>query len=202
MWSTSPAERIFRVPPCEAHEVGVGGGVSETPELVWPLGAVLEALPQPAASRAIPATAAAETPDASRPRTGLKLFMVFLLLSLSRGAWLVGRPGVEGVPHAVAEEVEGEHGEDERRAREGEEPPGRVEDRGGLGDHLAPARLGRLDSHAEVGEGRLEQDVLRDDERRVDDDRRDQVGEDLPEEDGRVAGPGGVRRLEKILFAE
>ena len=57
---------------------------------------------------------------------------------------------VERVPDAVAEQVEGEHGEDESRPREREVPPGRVEDGGGLGDHLAPARLGRVDADAEV----------------------------------------------------
>ena len=52
-----------------------------------------------------------------------------------------------------------------------------------VGDHLAPAGRRRADADAEEGEGRLEQDVERDLQARVDDDRRRQVGQDLAEHD-------------------
>ena len=41
--------------------------------------------------------------------------------------------------------------------------------------------VGRPDADAEEGQRRLEQDVGRDQQRRVDEDRRDQVGQQLPE---------------------
>ena len=51
----------------------------------------------------------------------------------------------------------------------------------------------RVDADAEVGERRLEQDVLRDQKRRVDDDRRDQVRQDLPADDPRSLAPSRAR---------
>src|SRR5919108_3347099 len=202
MWSTSPAETILSVPPFVAQDVGVGGGVVEMfdgvelPPLAW-LG---DDDPQPAATKTRPSSTAAPAPNPSRPGLAPGI-LIMVSPFVERGAWLFSA-GVERVADAVSEEVEGEHGEDERRPREGEVPPGGVEDRGGLGDHLAPARLGRVDADAEVGEGRLQQDVLRDDERRVDDDRRDEVGEDLAEEDRPVAGAARARRLQELLLAQ
>src|ERR671930_104039 len=140
--------------------------------------------PQPAAARA---TAAA--PNAS---TG---FMLPPCLSLRR-------PRVEGVADPVAEQVERENGEQERGAGEGEEPPGAAEDRGRLRDHLAPARLRRIDADAEKRERRLEQDVLRDHQRRVDDDRRDEVRQDLAEQDRSIARAGSSGCLDELLLAQ
>src|SRR5919197_2599495 len=145
---------------------------------------VLPLPPQPAAARA---TAAA--PNAS---TG---FMLPPCLSLRR-------PRVEGVADPVAEQVERENGEQERGAGESEEPPGGVEDRRRLRDHLAPARLRRIDADTEKRECRLEQDVLRDHERRVDDDRRDEVRQDLAEEDPAVGRASRARRLDELLLAQ
>src|SRR6478735_1395308 len=205
MWSTSPADRIFRVPPFVAHFVGTGGGVVETASAVddvCPLALLdLPLLPQPAASRASPATVTTVKPSLSRPRVVLRMFMAPPFRA-SVVPLLIRHAGVERVANAVSEEVEREHGEDEGGTREREVPPGGVEDRGRLGDHLAPARLGWVDSDAEVRERCLEQDVLRDDQRREDDDRRDEVREDLPEQDRRITrarSPGG---LDELLLAQ
>src|SRR5262245_7717743 len=103
-----------------------------------------------------------------RPGRCSRQSVTWVFLLSWNGFASLGGPRVQRVAHAVPQEVEGEHREDERRPGEGEVPPGRAEDRGGLGDHLAPAGLWRVDADAEVREGRLEQDVLRDDERRVD----------------------------------
>src|SRR3954451_17864322 len=78
---------------------------------------------------------------------------------------------VESVLHAVADQVEGQHGEQQRHGREEQEPRGDVEDRRRLREHLAPRWLRWLDTHAEEGERRLEQDVRRDEQRGVDADR-------------------------------
>src|SRR5919201_880394 len=193
MWSTSPAERTVSVPPFVEHDVGVGGGAVETfplpPDDVVPFvpDADLLLAPQPAAT-------------AARPSATSAIRIAFIAPPLE--AWLISSPRVERVANAVAKEVEGQNGEDERCPGEDEVPPGGAEDRRCLGNHLAPARLGRVDADAEVRERRLQQDVLRDDERRVDDDRRDEVGQDLAEEDRAVGGPRRTRRLDELLLAD
>ena len=72
----------------------------------------------------------------------------------------------------------------------------------GVGDHLAPARGRRPDPDAEERERRLEQDVGRDQQARVDDQRRHQVGQDLPEQDPRVRRAQRARRLDELLLAQ
>src|ERR687892_39397 len=126
MWSTSPAERILSVPPLLAQEVGVCGGAVEMPAASAPSPSPGEELPQPAARAARPRRAAAPTP-ASRPR---RCSSVLSMVSpFVAGVARLGGPGVERVANAVPEEVESEHGEDEGHPREGEVPPGGVEDR-------------------------------------------------------------------------
>ncbi len=70
------------------------------------------------------------------------------------------------------------------------------------GDHLPPAGGRRADADAEERQRRLEQDVQRDQQGRVDDHRRDQVRQDLPEHDSRVGGPERARRLDELLLAQ
>src|SRR3989440_12392785 len=89
-----------------------------------------------------------------------------------RASRRLGPLRVERVLHAIADEVERQHGEQQRHAREEQEPPGHVEDRRRLCEHLAPRRIGGLNTYAEEGERGLEQDVRGDEQRGVDDDRR------------------------------
>ena len=56
----------------------------------------------------------------------------------ARRSWPSLPARVEGVLEPVAHEVEGQHGEEERDAREEHEPPGIGEQVGGVGDHPAP----------------------------------------------------------------
>src|SRR4051812_916156 len=58
-------------------------------------------------------------------------------------------PWVEGVAHSVAEQVEREHREEQRAAREGEVPPRRAVDGSRVSEHLSPARSRGLDADAE-----------------------------------------------------
>src|SRR6266536_6334388 len=80
---------------------------------------------------------------------------------------------IERISQAVPEQVEGEgrqkHGETrpEHEQRAGEVVLRRV------CEEVSPARVGRLDSEAEEREPRIGQDEVRDDQRRVDGDRRD-----------------------------
>ena len=66
------------------------------------------------------------------------------------------------------------------------DPPG-VEDEGAaVGDHRAPGSGRRLHAEAEEGEARLQDDDVRHADRRDDDHRRQDVGQDLAQHD--VAG--------------
>src|SRR2546430_17526734 len=105
------------------------------------------------------------------------------------------RPWIERVLHGIANEVEGEHGQERRQAREEHVPPSLREDGGGIGDQLAPASGWRLNADAEERERGLVEDHLRDEDRGVDDDRCDQVRQQLLEDDPRVRGPNRAGRL-------
>ncbi len=104
--------------------------------------------------------------------------------------------GVEPVAEAVAEEVEGEHGERDGEAGEQDHPGRRlVEIRARARQHQAPGR--RRLSHAEPEErqARLEQDGLRHRRRHHDQERGDDVRHDVAQDDAHVAearGPGGI----------
>src|SRR5438445_6629110 len=111
-------------------------------------------------------------------------------------------PWVEGVADSVAEQVEREHREEQRAAREGEVPPRRAVDGSRVREHLTPARSRRLDADAEIRQCSLEQDVLRNDQCRVDDDRRDEVREDLAEDDRPATGAARTRGLDELLLAQ
>src|SRR6476619_4800110 len=124
MWSTSPAERTVIVPP----------------DCRWAAVAALAASAEMAT-----VSSAAVTAAPRRPRALLSADIA----PPSSGGWSCGFR-VEGVADPVAEQVEGEHREQEREPGEEEEPPGGGEDRRGLREHLAPARLRRVDPDAEV----------------------------------------------------
>src|SRR4249919_2408 len=127
MWSSSPADRILSVPPFVSHVTGVGGGAVEMVDGdEVPPASEEDDDAQPAARTARLRSAAAPNPTPTPPFRGLNAFIVVPPF-LERCAWLVGA-GVERVAHAISEEVEGEHGEDESHAREREVPPGGVED--------------------------------------------------------------------------
>ena len=85
--------------------------------------------------------------------------------------------GVNGVAEAVAEEVEGEDG-DEDGAAGGEEPWKIAEIFGVLGgvEHDAPTGVGFLDADVEKAEDDFAQDVIGNAERGGDDDVRKGVG--------------------------
>src|SRR5947207_15825147 len=68
-------------------------------------------------------------------------------------------PRVERVAQSISKQVEGEHRQQQRGAREDHVPPRRVEDRRCRGDHLAPARRRRSHADAQERQRGLEQDV-------------------------------------------
>src|SRR5690242_18368851 len=84
----------------------------------------------------------------SRKTTQISRRAMYAAIGLPRPRAL----GIQRVLHAVAHEVEREHGEQQRAPRREHVPPRRVEDLRGVGEHLAPRGLRRLDADAEERE--------------------------------------------------
>src|SRR3546814_9915111 len=106
---------------------------------------------------------------------------------------------VEGIAQTVAKEIEAEHDKEDRRAG----PPGHP---GRLGEevlryvqHGAPARRRRLLAEAEEGERRLQDDGGGDGERRLHQHRRENVGQDVAQDDGEVGDADGARAFHIVL---
>src|SRR5215475_2358101 len=68
-------------------------------------------------------------------------------------------PDVEGVAKPVSEQVEGQGREHQEEAREEHQPPGHVVVRLGVVEEAAPRGGVPVHAEAEVGQGRLEEDV-------------------------------------------
>ena len=94
-------------------------------------------------------------------------------------------PRVEGVPQAVADEVDAQDEQRDQDAGRQPEPRGVLQDgrRPGLDDHVAEARLRRLDAEAEERQRRFEQDRAGDAERRDDRERADEVRQQVARDD-------------------
>src|SRR6266550_2953844 len=115
--------------------------------------------------------------------------------------------GIERVPEAVADEVDAKDDGHDRQAWEDRQPPRGLPGKRrrvclGVVDEHAEGRSRRLDPEPEEGERRLHQDRRADGERGVADDRAEGVRKDVPEHQTRVAGSGGLRRLDVLLMAQ
>src|SRR6266481_2356751 len=111
-------------------------------------------------------------------------------------------PRIESVAEAIAEQVEAEHGDENREP--GEESQPRVGlDEGDVGLEVpSPARRRRLSAQPEEGERRLHDDGGRDAERGRDDDRRQTVGQDVPEQDPGIPHSEGAAGLDVLLLLD
>src|SRR5947208_7713326 len=101
------------------------------------------------------------------------------------------RPRVERVPQAVAEDVQRDDGDHDCDSRSDRQPRRRDDPVLPLRDQLAPGGVRVLDPRTEERQRRLEQDVVRDDEREEDECRGRDVREDLAEHDPQR--PGALR---------
>src|SRR6476469_5444928 len=101
------------------------------------------------------------------------------------GASLV--PRIEGVAQGVADQVEGDDGNEHREAGEERDPPRAPDLCGAVLDDVSPARMRGTNTDAKVAERGLEHDHVADAEGRGDDHRREGVGEDVPPEHAPVA---------------
>ena len=98
---------------------------------------------------------------------------------------------LERVAQRVADEVERHDDEHDRDPGRVDLPPVAVEcGVDAVGEHRSPVRLRRRDAEADEPERGEQQDRIGDLERRVDDDRADRVGDDVPQHDaGRCCRP-------------
>src|SRR5215469_16653464 len=129
-------------------------------------------------------------------------------LSMSFGPCLAGRPlavhpqlgaRVQGVPDAVPEHVQRQHRQQDHEARGDRHPGPGVDQVRAVLDDRSPADVGRLDADAEEGKCRLGQDRGGDHQRHQHDHRGHHVGQDLREDQPRVARPLRGRRLDELL---
>src|SRR5215831_1908621 len=99
------------------------------------------------------------------------------------GLSISGRAGararVERVANSLAEEVVGEHRDQDRDARIGREPPADLDRVLALVEDVAPGRVWRLDAEPEKRETGLREDRRRDAERHRHQHRPDRVGQDV-----------------------
>src|SRR5882672_4374255 len=89
---------------------------------------------------------------------------------------------VQGVAEPVAEQVDAERGERQRRAGKRREPPRDVEEVAALRQHAAPRRRRRLDAEPEKADRRFGDDERRELQARQHNDGWRDVGEDVTEE--------------------
>src|SRR5918992_1205433 len=118
-------------------------------------------------------------------------------ISLNAPSLVLG-PGIQGLADAVAEEVEAEDREEDSHPGEERHPPGRGQVGLGLKEHRTPTRLPRLGPEPEVREGGLGDYRVAHRERRLDQERRQRVREDVMDHYPQVAGADGPRRLDVV----
>src|SRR2546426_1618459 len=101
------------------------------------------------------------------------------------------------VPQSITEEVEAQHGQADRQAREDREPRGLLHERAArAAEHQAPGGRGRLSPQPEEAQRCFDQDRVAQPDRRDDEDGRGHVGEDVGDQDSRLAAADGLRRLD------
>src|SRR5512143_2120687 len=104
--------------------------------------------------------------------------------------------GVEGIAQAVAQQVEREHGDEDRDCRKDGDVR-RHEHVGARGvEHRAPLGGRRLRAHAEERQARGGDDRRADPQREIDDHGGDGPGKDVARDDGAVVGADAPRRLD------
>src|SRR3989449_9636489 len=109
---------------------------------------------------------------------------------------------IERVAQTVAEEIEAEHGDEDREAGEERQPGVRL-DEGDVGLEVpAPAGRRRLGAQAEEAEGGLDDDRRRDAQRGGHDDGRQAVRQDVAEEDPGIAHTEGAAGLDVLLLLD
>jgi hypothetical protein len=110
--------------------------------------------------------------------------------------------GVQRVAQPIAQQVEPDHRQHDRDARE-QDQPGRGAVVGlALVDHAAPAWRRRLDADPQEAQRRFRQDHGAGPDRHRDDDQPEHVRQQVTEDDANVGGAHRARRLDVFALAE
>jgi len=117
-------------------------------------------------------------------------------------AELFSESGVQIVPEHVAHEIERQDGEDDEGPRKEQDTRGSGDVDAALADHVAPAWDLRRDAHTQEVQGGDLQQGEREGECGLHDEGRHQVGEDVAQEDARVAGPDRADGLDEDFLFE
>src|SRR5215213_5256199 len=118
------------------------------------------------------------------------------------GSSLVVGTWIESFADTVTEEVEAEDGEEDGHAGEESHPPRRRQVGLGLIEHRAPARLSGLGPEPQVRQGGFGDDGVAHRERRLHQERRQRVRQDVPDHYPEVARADGARRLYVVQAAD
>ena len=114
-------------------------------------------------------------------------------LAAGQGRGVMRRPPhavrVENVTQAVADQVERQHGDHDRDAREHRDPRRGLQIRPPLVQHVAPRRRGRLRRQPEVAQRRLDEDRLREGDGALHHERRQHVRQHVLERDHEPLAP-------------
>src|SRR5215216_1462409 len=124
------------------------------------------------------------------------------LLTSTAEIWLAARARVDRVPYPVAQEIERESRREDRKPRPDHQPRLSRVVGGPSRKQVAPAGIFGIDAEAEEREARLEQDVRGHRQRRVDDDRSNEVRNDVRAHDAAVARADHARRLDELLLPQ
>src|SRR5262245_2957047 len=141
---------------------------------------------------------AARPPRPTIPRATRVTSTMRFTMDLSSLAGARSERRVEHVAQPVAEEIEAKHGDEDRDAWKGRHPPRRGEELSAFHDHVAPAGRRRLDAEAQVGETRLDENRLTEEQRALYDHGGRRVGEHVPQEDAPVARAQRAGGLDEI----
>ena len=105
------------------------------------------------------------------------------------GSSQVPQARIEQIPDPVAEQVEAEHRDHDRRAGKHRGPRGHLHEGAALGQHAAPGRRRRLGAHPEEAQRGFGEDGRRDAEARLHQHRRHRIRQDVAKEPGRSPRP-------------
>src|SRR4051812_15448578 len=111
-------------------------------------------------------------------------------------------PRVENVAEPVTQEIDAEHGEEDAETWKQREPPGGADIAACVGKHATPGGYFRRHAEAKKAQARLRDDRRRHRESADHHRRLHQVGENVLENDARVAGAKRTRGFDEIARAQ
>ena len=112
------------------------------------------------------------------------------------------QPWIERIAQSVAHRLQRKHRQDNAKSRRKDQPIGILHVLLCRGDHVAPGRTGRRHAGAEEGQRRLGQNGEGEHERALHQQRRQQVRQQVHDDDAPVAGAERLRRLDELQLAQ